>query len=150
MIDELKTRITSAVKNKRTIEKNILKLLLGEIQNLEATKNNKVDSREIYSIIRKFIKNNNETLSVAGPIETLEIENKILNNLLPTTLTQDQLYKIIHGNPKLLTDILEAKNSGQAIGLAMKEIKSLYTQEVLGSDLKTIVESLRSNVSSVV
>jgi uncharacterized protein YqeY len=144
MIEELKVKITDAVKNKKTVEKNILKLLLGEIQNLEATKNNKVDKKEIYSIIRKFIKNNNETLSIAGPIEDLEIENKILNDLLPATFTQPELSKIINSNPKLLTDILQSKNIGQAIGLAMKEISRLYTKEIQGTDLKVVIEGIKN------
>lgn len=145
MIEEIKAKILDAVRNKRVVEKNILKLLLGEIQNLEASKNKALDKKEIYTIIKLFIKNNEETIALSkGSVEDLKTENLLLNQLLPESFTQPELSRIINSNPKLLTDILNAKNVGQAIGMAKKEISSLYTKEIPGADLKLVIESIKN------
>lgn len=138
--------VIDAVKNGDTIKKNILKLVISEIQNLENHKDRKfkkVEDQEIYHIIKQFIKNNNETIALSKDSSVLVEENNILQKLLPEEFTESQLYKVVHTNPQLVSMILSSKNNGQAMGIALKTIKSLYQQEIPNLILKNIIESLR-------
>src|SRR4051812_16128895 len=93
LIDDIKRRITAAMKAGNTVEKEILRVALGEIQTAEARGTGATDEMAS-AIVRKLIKSNEETLSAtAGEDDkrTLAQEIVILKTLLPEALSPAQI-----------------------------------------------------------
>ena len=94
IIDEMKKRIMLAMKEKRELEKEILKVALGEIQTAGARASRDLNDEEAIAIIRKLVKSNEETLigtEDAAKRTVLEQENVILGTLLPKGLTVEEI-----------------------------------------------------------
>lgn len=151
MIPKVRERITEAVKSGKELEKNVLRVLLGELQSLEA-RTGSITQEQAVNAVRKLIKNNNDTLDVlrnnlaSNPnaqqmITTLEAENKVLGELLPTTLTKVQITEYL-SDPNILEQLKTAKSDGQAMGIAMKSLKDKGAVE--GNVVKEIVADLRA------
>ena len=132
------------MKSGRTVERDILRLILGEVQTLEAKSGKKIPEEKIESIIRKVIQSNEETISFS-PSEKLEEENKILSSFLPKTLTQDEIEAFFLNSSNAEYELIQSvKSEGQAIGLAIKTLKSNQLK-VLGDDVKIVVEKIRNS-----
>ena len=65
LVDEIKRRITAAMKAGNTIEKDILRLAYGEVQTAEA-RGTSVTDDAVAAIVRKLIKSNEETLTATA------------------------------------------------------------------------------------
>lgn len=147
LIERLKAQTKDAMKAGRTVERDILRLVVGEAQTLEA-RNNKVPSDEqVEKIIRKMIEGNQETINLSKNEESwakLVEENKILEEWLPKTLTQEEIEAFfLNSDGPEFEQIQNAKNDGQAMGMAMKTLKSA-DQKVLGDDVKAVVAKIRT------
>lgn len=143
IIDEMKKRIMLAMKEKRDLEKEILKVALGEIQTAGARASRDLNDEEAIAIIRKLVKSNEETLvgtSDTAKRTVLEQENAILGTLLPKGLTVDEILEKL-GPAR--DAIRAAGNDGQATGVAVKHLKGLGLN-VPGSDVSQAVKSLRT------
>lgn len=147
LIDVLKTQMIDAFKGKRTAEKDVLRLVIGKAQTLEANLNKPLSDEQIEAIIKKEVKNNNEALtslkkdseSYAKRIE----ESIVLNKFLPVTLTQSEIEVfLLDSIPK----IKESIKDGQAIGIAMSILKS-NDQKVDSDDVKAVVAKIREVVN---
>lgn len=140
---DIKKRMIEAMKAKRDLERDILRVALGEIQNAE-NRGQVVTDDEAAKIIRKLIKSNSETLASAGEraeLKTkLEEENKILESLLPQQWSIDRIVQELAG---LADQIKAAKSEGQATGVAMKHLKS-QGAPVEGKDVGEAVKKIRS------
>lgn len=103
-------------------KRNILKVLLGDIQTAES--NAVVSDQQIVKIIQKIIKSNSETISLseanAERIPILTKENEILSSFLPQNLTEQEIETLLVAQ---VEDIKSAKSDGQAMGIAMKFLK---------------------------
>lgn len=133
MLEEvLKKQIYGAVKENNPVVKDILRVVLGQIQ-LEGSSAALSEERKL-NIIRKLIKSNELTLSSMAETseelweetwknnaQRLKEENQILQNLLPQNLGKEDLLKLLEGK---VEEIKTAKSDGQAIGVAMKTLKS--------------------------
>lgn len=141
--DEIKKRIPLAMKEKREVEKEILKLALGEIQTAEARSGREPTDEEAAQIVRKLIKSNEETIgntADAGKKSVLEEENRVLSSLLPKGLSQDEI--VSHLAP-VRDAIASAGNDGQATGVAMKHLKGLGLT-VPGQEVSAAVKTIRT------
>jgi uncharacterized protein YqeY len=120
---EIQSRIRAAMKAKRTVEREILGVALGEIQTAEARKG-ELTEEETASFVKKLIKSNRETIE-AGPDATrkaiLEEEISILETLLPKAMGPDE---IVAALATVSDAIRSAPNDGQATGIAMKTLKA--------------------------
>lgn len=139
MLKQLNQDIISAIKLNNPIKRDILRIIVGEIQNIQAT-SKKMTDEQIQSLIRKQIKANNEMIEYGAEPERLEKENAILEGYLPKVLSQNEIKLILLANQELSDDIREA-GSGKGMGLAMKYLKS-DGYSVLGQDVKFIVEDI--------
>tara|TARA_B100000941_G_C28170284_1_gene381882 strand:- start:51 stop:488 length:438 start_codon:yes stop_codon:yes gene_type:complete len=142
LIEEIKQRIVQAMKNKNEVERDILKLVKGEVQTLETRQNKTLNDEQVSSIVRKLMESNEET--IAGHtdslvIEKLKQENEILDSLLPTVMTQEEILQKLD---PISEDIKSVDKEGQAIGMAMKALKSAE-MPVLGNDVKEVVLKMR-------
>ena len=143
MKDDLKARMTEAMRGKDDVAKNIYRLAYSEIQLASARSGKDVNDDEVVSILKKLVKSNEETLAVATDTaqrEALAREIALLTAMLPKTL----------GVPEIVTSlgpvaeaIRAAGNDGQATGVAMKHLKSTGAA-VDGKTVAAAVKQIRS------
>ena len=143
LIDDIKKRVVLAMKAKNTQERDILKVVLGDLQIQETRKGDALTDAEAQQIVRKVIKGNAEmsaALDDAGKIQTIQEENTILESLLPQTLSVGQITEALAA---VVDAIKAAGNDGQATGVAMKQLKSTGAQ-VQGGDVAAAVRQIRA------
>lgn len=120
LIDKIKSDQLQARKSQHAITSALLTTLIGESEMVGKNANRQVTDDEVVSVIKKFIKNIDITLSVVKDDfskDKCELEKQILTNYLPKQLTKKELVSIISD--------LKNKHSGN-VGLVMKELKSSY------------------------
>ena len=143
LIDDLKARITVAVKEKDNAGRDVLRLAFGEVQTAEANANRPLRDDEVAAVLRKLVKSNQETLAVAGDVPqtaTLRHEIDVLSSLLPKGLTVPEIVEALASQKDA---IRAAKSDGQATGVAMKHLKSTGAT-VDGGDVSAAVKSMRA------
>lgn len=141
--DDIKKRIAEAMKAKKQVDREILRLALSEIQNVENRTGTPATDEEAVQIIRKLVKSNGETLAAGPSAEArarLEEENRILDSLLPKTWDADRIAAEL---APVAQEIRAAKSDGQATGVAMKHLKAAGAP-VQGKDVGDAVKKLRT------
>jgi uncharacterized protein YqeY len=124
LLDEIKARMFKAIKAGNTLEKEILRLAVGEITTDAARPGRKGDDEEAQAILRKLIKANDETLESVSDSEKraeLQREIEVLRALLPRALGEDELIEALTG---VADAVRAAGNDVQATGIAMKQLKA--------------------------
>lgn len=138
MIDQIKRDIVTAMKQKDETKRNILRLVLTECELIE----NRGQSVDPVKVIQKLIKSNEETLSYNpgdDVVTKLEKEISIMEEYLPKKLTKADIMTILS---PLEEQIVNAKNDGQAIGIAMNTLKKVGGI-VDPSEVKTVLGKIR-------
>ncbi|HVW27745.1 MAG TPA: GatB/YqeY domain-containing protein [Polyangiaceae bacterium] len=123
LIPQIKERMRAALKARRTVEKEILGVALGELET-EAARKGTLSDDEGFAIVRKIVKSNRETLAASESAEqkkTLEEEIAVLESLLPKALGLEEVEAALSGARDA---IKAAGNDGQATGIAMKTLKA--------------------------
>lgn len=142
LIDEIRARMKAAMKARNVVEKEILRVALGEITTEEARQGS-VDEATVEKILRKLVKSNQETIGAIEDAEqraTLEQEVVVLESLLPKTLTVDEIVAALEPAREAIT---AAQNDGQATGVAMKHLKG-QGAVVDGKSVSAAVKAIRS------
>jgi hypothetical protein len=142
LVDDIKRRIHAALKAGNTVEKEVLRVLLGEIQTAEARGTAATDESAA-ALVRKLIKSNEETLAATADEtakRTLAEENVVLASLLPKSMGVPE---IVEALAVLRDTIRAAGNDGQATGVAMKHLKASGAI-VNGKDVTEAVKKLRA------
>ncbi len=142
LVEEIKRRITAAMKAGNTIEKDILRLAYGEVQTAEA-RGTVVTDEGVAAIVRKLIKSNEETLTATADVEQKRIlteENAVLVSLLPRSLS---VADIVEALAPVRDALKAAGNDGQATGAAMKHLKTSGAV-VNGKDVTEAVKLIRA------
>src|SRR5262245_57095526 len=145
LVDDIKQRITAAMKAGDTVARDILRLALGEIQTAEARKNAGLSEDEATAAVRKLIKSNEETLGLTADTDaerraTLRREIEVLSALLPKQLSVDDIVQALASEHEA---IKAAKSDGQATGVAMKFLKGAGAN-VSGNDVGAAVKKIRT------
>lgn len=122
LAEKIRSGIPLALKAKDVIRLQALRSLQSEFQYEEMQKGS-LSSDDIIAILKREVKKRNESLEYeekAGrkdAIEVLKKEISVIEEFLPSQLSEDKLKEII----------LEIKTKGASnMGLAMKELKSSY------------------------
>jgi uncharacterized protein YqeY len=141
LVDDLKKRISLAVKDGDSVARDVLRLALGEIQTAEARKNAPLSEDDARAAVRKLVKSNQETLGLSQGerAETLRHEIEVLESLLPKALSPEQ---IVAALAEQRDAIKAAGNDGQATGIAMKHFKASGTT-VNAADVTAAVKAIR-------
>jgi uncharacterized protein YqeY len=137
--DEVKRRMIAAMKAGDTVEKEILRVLRGELDTAQSRQEAELSDEESQKIVRKLVKSNEETLSLSADGEqkqTLTREISILQSLLPKLPSVDE---IVTQLAAVTDQIRAAGNDGQATGVAMKLLKSAG----VASDGKTVATAVK-------
>jgi uncharacterized protein YqeY len=126
--------------------KNLLSVVLGDVDTAEARSGKDLTDAEVEKMLRDLVKHNGETLEHlrhAKPddarIVVLEREVTLLKTLLPQTL--DAAAIVVALEP-VRAEVLAARNDGMATGVAMKHLKG-QGLKVLGPDVTAAVQSIR-------
>jgi uncharacterized protein YqeY len=142
IVDDLKKRITQAMKDRDEVAKDVFRVALGDIQTQEHRINKALGEEEAVAIVRKLVKSNEETLaaSTGERAATLRREIELLSSLLPKRMTVDEILAALEPQREA---IRAAKNDGQATGIAMKHLKGTGGA-FDGNDASEAVKKLRS------
>lgn len=138
LLDELKARMFRAMKEKREVEKEILRVAIGEITTDAARPGRRGDDAEAIAILRRLQKSVEETLAASDPGNraTLEEELAVLKGLVPQALGPEDALAAL---AKVADAIKAAPGDGPATGIAMKHFKSTGTTV----DGKVVAEAVR-------
>jgi uncharacterized protein YqeY len=143
LLDQIKARMFAAMKAGNTVEKEILRVAMGEITTDAARPGKKGDDEESQAILKKLVKSNEESLAASQDETqkaTLRAEIEVLNAFLPKALGVPE---IVAALAPVAEAVKTAGNDGQATGVAMKHLKSLGAV-VNGKDVSAAVRQLRS------
>ena len=139
LVDEIKQRMLRAMKTKSVVEKEILRVALGEIQMGEARSGKAPTDDDAIAVVKKLVKSDEETLAVAedsAQKATLQEELEVLRSLLPRTLDPERIVELLE---PVIDSIRAAKNDGQATGIAIKHVKAAGA----AADGKDVAEAVR-------
>ena len=143
LTDEIKTRMRAAMVARDEVTRNILGLVVGEVQTAEARANRALEDAEVTSVVRKILKSNEETLAVSAEGESavaLRAEIAVLQSLLPRSMSPEDIALAL---APVAEAIRAAKSDGQAMGVAMKHLKAAGAAAESG-DVKAAVAKVRA------
>lgn len=123
LIDVIKARVLAALKAGRTVEKEILRVALGEMQTIEA-RGTPLTDEDAAKVVVKLVKSNRETMEAStNDAQRAELaeEIAILETLLPKSLGVEEIVAALAASRDA---IRAASNDGQATGIAMKALKA--------------------------
>jgi uncharacterized protein YqeY len=143
LLDDIKKRLAAAMKAKHDVEREVLRVALGEIQTLEARTGKAPTDDDAAQIVRKLIKANEETRAAtadAGRQATLAEETAVLTSLLPKGMSLDELVAAL---APVRDAVRAAGNDGQATGIAIKHLKAAGLSAP-GGDVAQAVKALRA------
>jgi uncharacterized protein YqeY len=138
--EKIRSNIATATKLKKEPAKNVLKVVLGEIDTQEARLSRDLTDEEVYKVIRKTLQGIEEMLQYKPGDVNLEIEKVTLEHLLPKKL--DYMDILLELSPKI-EELKQAKSDGQATGIAMKLLKEKKLL-VEGNDVAQVVKGIRN------
>jgi uncharacterized protein YqeY len=129
-------------------EKNLLSVILGDVTTAEARSGKETTDAEVEKLLRKMVESNAETMSQMKAhgrsddpqVAVLEREIVFLKSLLPQTLDAAAIVKALE---PVRAEVVNAKNDGQATGVAMKHLKGL-SLTVQGQDVSAAVKEIRA------
>src|ERR1700730_18488893 len=94
LVDEIRARMTQAMRAHDPVTRNVLGVALGEIQTAEARASRPLRDDEVTAILRKLVKSNEETLALssdAAGANVLRREVEVLAALLPQTMSVERI-----------------------------------------------------------
>jgi len=148
--EQMKLDIIQALRDKNDLKKNLLRTLIGDLDNTLAlgSDGKKIlpSDKETIAMIKSFIKRNEDTQSKSmGRNESiLKSEWAILSSYLPTQLTSDEIREI---GKKLLSDAIDNPPGGvpyakPGFGDAMKHLKENYNGQYDGKLASEVLKSV--------
>jgi len=142
LTDDIKSQVMQAMRDRDTHRRDLLKVVLGELQTAAARTGDALDDEQAQKIIRKIVKSTQEMIELSNRPEAVEqakAELVMLESLLPKTMSVDQIVAALQ---PVADGVRSAGNDGQATGLAMKHLKSTGAA-VEGKDVGAAVKQMR-------
>jgi uncharacterized protein YqeY len=136
---EIRAKIIQAMRDKDEVSKNILRLVIGEME--RSNKDQSIDDEWI-SIIRKIIKNLNSSIEAAQStridlVVGLKLEKEILEQFLPNTMTKEAIRLFIEQKGIINPSLGENK----CMGLVVKALKA-SEMEFNNIDVKEVISEM--------
>ena len=144
LLDELRKMMMKAKLEKDTVKGNLLSTLVAEAVMVGKNDGNReTTDAETVAMIKKFLKNVNETLALMeemGKDKTESLREKvILESLLPKQLSEEELAKVIEEIVATLPD-----KSPRQMGAVMAELKKKYDGQFDGKIASGLVKKALS------
>ena len=139
ILEKLKLDYKQALKDRNTINKGVLTLIISSINLKVKEKGNDLSDEEIYSVIQKELKQTKETLDLT-PIDRVESINEtklkieLLVSYLPKQMSIDEVISAI----KELNIELIKKNQG----IIIKEMISKYSSSTNGKTINLALSNI--------
>lgn len=138
LVDKVQEMLTAAINDRQDFKKNVLKVLMAELQRLKPP----VADSSVITSVKKMIDGNNECMKYPMDDEKkqgLIYENKILEEFLPKMATRSEILVEV----AKIKDDLAGKMDAQAYGIAIKKMKELGLN-VDFNVVKDVVNQVRS------
>ncbi|HEY1191452.1 MAG TPA: GatB/YqeY domain-containing protein [Gemmata sp.] len=144
LADDLKTRVTTAVKGGDALTRDALRTVLGEAQAEAVRRKTEVTDEVVLGVIKKTVAGLKETIPLVKnsgrDVAPKEAELALLESLLPKAWNQEAISAALAPHRD---ELRAAKSDGQAMGVAMKVLKAQgATTEP--ADVKAVVASVRA------
>ena len=137
LLQRIKSDQVTARKEKNAISTSLLTTLLGEASMIGKNDGNRESTdAEVIAVIKKFIKNIDESLKVK-PDKVLPLEKMLLEGYLPQQITGTQLEMTIQG---IIVSV--GAESVRDMGKVMKVLKDSYDGRYDGREASTFVKEL--------
>ena len=140
LIQQIKSKNLDARRQKLTAVSSLLTTLVGEAEMIGKNAGREVTDQEVQDLVRKFIKNNNETIAVLGDANarTLEFigENETLKTFLPQQMTSVEITEAVQS---CITS-LRAAQSKVDMGAVMKMMKQHFDGTYDGKAASVIIK----------
>ena len=142
--DDLKARVTAAVKAGDAATRDTLRTVIGEAQMEALRRKADVTDDVVLGVVRKGVAGLRETIPLAkkdGRDTTAqEAELAMLEALLPKAWDREAVAAALAA---VRDEVRAAKNDGQAMGVAMKALKAVGAVTA-PDDVKVVVAALRA------
>ncbi|HOW52249.1 MAG TPA: GatB/YqeY domain-containing protein [bacterium] len=140
MIANIRKDLFEAKKAHDLVKSNLLSTLLGEAMAVGKNAGNRETTpEEVMQIIRKFMKNIDETIAILSgegkPVDKEKTEKAILEGYLPKQLTAEELAAAIDAIVATLPE-----KSPKAMGQVMAKLKELYVGRYDGKTANQLVK----------
>jgi len=142
IIQDIKSQIKEAMIAKDAVRRDILRLVIGQVQ-----QSGDESDEAVIKIIKKIIKSNTETVEAlesrdhVDVPEVLKLEDEIdfLEPYVPKAMSAEEIKAFISDNS---IDLSSAKNDGQAMGMLMKPLKGTG-REIDSVVVKSVIAELK-------
>ena len=138
LLQQLKTDQLTARKQREKIKATLLTTLISECVSIGKNDGNReTTDKEVIQVIKKFVKNIDETLSHCSDDDLL-IECDILNSYLPSQLTEEEI-------TQLVTTFLEQNipnPTPKDMGRVMKFLNTNYFGQFDGKTVSQLVKNI--------
>ena len=118
--ERIQSEIAESRKSRNELKKNILVLVLGEINLIETKTAKETDDSQVIKIAQKIVKSNLETYS-HNKNEDLLKENKYLEELIPKSLSIDEMLEEMDDG---FVAKVKSQKKGPAMGMIIGHFKS--------------------------
>lgn len=144
LLGEIKKRMFSAMKANKTVEKEILRVAVGEITTAASRGDSgELSDAEVEAVLRKLVKSNTEALSQTtdeSAKDALREEIEVLQDFLPQSLSPKEITAVLES---VSDSIKAAPGQGPAMGIAMKTLKAAG-KNAEAKDVAAAVSAIRS------
>lgn len=140
-IDEIRTEMVKAMKNKDKDRKETLSMLLAALKNKAIDKRADLTPEEEFEVVKKEIKQTKETMDLA-PADRTDIIDQckarlaVLSEFAPEEMSEDAIRAVIQ---EVLTGLGIEKPTGKDKGKIMKELMPKVKGKADGSLVNKIV-----------
>lgn len=142
--DDLQARVTTAMKSGDGATRDALRTILGEAKMEAVRRKGEVSDDVVLAVVRKTVTGLKETIPLArnGGRDTTsqEAELALLESILPRAWDREAIAAALAAHRD---EIRAAKSEGQAVGVAMKVLKS-QGATTSTDDVKAVVAATRA------
>ncbi len=143
----IKNDLRNAIKNGDKNIRDVLRMLISDVKNVEIEKKRELTNEEVLQIIKQNVKRRKDSIEqyMKGDRKDLaDKENKelsILQKYVPKQMSEDEIRNIIKG---VLKDFREVGSSdlGKIIGLTMKDTKGMADGNVVSGIVKEEINKI--------
>ena len=143
----IKNDLKNAIKNGDKNIRDVLRMLISDVKNVEIEKKRELTNEEVLQIIKQNVKRRKDSIEqyMEGDRKDLaDKENKelsILQKYVPKQMSEDEIRNIIKG---VLKDFREVGSSdlGRIIGLTMKNTKGMADGNIVSEIVKEEINKI--------
>lgn len=144
LVDKLRSDLLQSRKEKDEIRSNILRVVLGEVELIQAKTGVALPDEKVCQIIRRIVESNSSVLGLSikdNSATILEKENNILIEYLPINLSIQQIRELI--SQELIEEIKSSspRDLGKLTGKVIRIVKE-SGKTADGNDVRSVIISI--------